>query len=284
MGWCKRDLSEGTDSAGGYLVPTQFIAELVKRLPELSELFQYVRRLPVSRDTGEMPSLATDITATWTTTENTDQGETDPAFGQVTWSIKKLTMYTDTSNDLLEDAAVDVAREITDLFVEKAAAERDRTIAVGDGATEPTGIFSASITQSVSVGTVTFAMLTDIEAALPKKYRRNARWVMNNTNVKRCKKLVDTTGQPIFHREPTGKFPPTVLGYQISQQDDAPDNTIAFGDLGRYIWFDRKSMSIATDSGGTTFKKDQTTIRFKERADGKLSLVESFAFGNEISA
>ena len=119
--------------------------------------------------------------------------------------------------------------------------------------------------------------------ALPKKYRRGARWIMSNTNVKRCMKIKDSDDRPIFNRDPAGANPPTLLGYPISQQDDSPDDKLLFGNLGRYLWFGRRGMSVATDSSGAAFKADQTTIRFKERADGVLAIAEAFALGKNIA-
>lgn len=278
-----RDLSAGTATAGGNLIPDEFVAEMIKRLPDLSELYPYVRKMPVARLTGTLPSLSTDVSATWTTTENTDQGETNPAFGTVTWSIRKLIMYTDFSNELLEDAAVNVANEVTQLFIEKGASERDRVIAIGNGSTEPQGIFSASITQSVSIGSLSFAKLVQLEHTLPKKYRANARWVMENSLVRKCMALVDSQNRPIFQRDPTGKNPPTLLGYPISQQDDGPTTDIAFGNLSHYIMFQRAGVTVATDSSGAAFKADQSTIRFRERMDGKVVLAAGFAQGTNIA-
>lgn len=277
-------LSEATDSAGGYLVPDDFRAEVVRRLPEGSELYPFVTVIPTKRDAGKIPKLSTDVAMSWDDTENAAFADSDPAFGQLSYTIHRMNAICRTSRELLEDSAVDLAGLLTQLFTEAVAAERDKVIAIGDGSTQPQGIYSASITQSVTVGTLSYAKLVDIEQSLKKKYRRRARWVMSNTNVGRIKKLVDDNGQPVFHRDPTAGFAATILGYPVSQQDDLPDHTILFGDLSYYYLFDRQQLGIETTTvGGDAFVKHQFYIKVWERLDGKLALEEAFAKGTGIT-
>ncbi len=58
-----------TDADGGYLIPPGFIPEITRDIPKLSQLFQYVRVMPVSGDSGTMPAVGTNATVTWGDTE-----------------------------------------------------------------------------------------------------------------------------------------------------------------------------------------------------------------------
>jgi len=111
----RKALSEGTPSAGGYLVPDSYRAELVARLPELSDLYPHVRVIPVDSDAGSMPSLATDVTITWGRAENEAITETDPAFGQVSWSIVNMSALTYLSRELVSDGNPGLIGVITEL-------------------------------------------------------------------------------------------------------------------------------------------------------------------------
>lgn len=283
-------LSEGTNSAGGYLVPNGFREEVIARLPDAAELAPFVRTVPVRTDTGSLPSLATDISVTWraggAASENLIFSESDPVMGSVAWSLKRADAMTKMSRELVADSQPSIVDFVTRLFREAIATERDRTIAMGNGTSEPQGIYYASGLGSVAVaGAINFAKLVEIEQTIKRKYRTNARWVMNGTNLRRIYQLTDTNGQPIFQRDVIGGMPESrILGYPAAQQDNLPDTHILFGDLNYYLWFDREEMGIeSTTVGGDAFANHQTWVKVWERADGKVGLGEAFAKGTGIT-
>jgi len=281
----KKALSEGTDAAGGYLVPDEFRAEIVKRAPELSELYPHVRVIPVSSDTGKIPKLSTDISLSWDEAENAAFDEADPVFGQLSWSIHRMNAVTKSSRELVNDSNPNIVNVLNELFMEAVATERDKMIAIGDGSSQPKGIYSETGLDSVSVGgSITYAKLVEIKYKLKGKYQRNARWVMNSTSVQRIVSLVDNNGQPLISNALLVNGAPTILGKPFSVQDDLPDHTIFYGDLSRYYWFDREKMGIeATNVGGDAFIKHQVWIKVWERCDGKITLTEAFVKGTGIT-
>ncbi|MFH0911722.1 MAG: phage major capsid protein [Planctomycetota bacterium] len=282
-------LAESTDSLGGYLVPSGFRDEVVKRLPQDAELAPYVRAVPVVSDTGSLPSLATDIAVTWrsaASSENTAFGETTPALGSVAWSLKRADAFTKMSRELVADSGPAVVEFITGLFREAIASERDRVIAVGDGSSEPYGIYSTAGIGSVAVGgSLTFAKLVEIEQSLARKYRTHARWILSGANLRRAYSLADEQSRPIFIRDVVAGVPEArILGYPVSQEDHLPDDVVFFGDLSYYLWFDRGEMGIeSTNVGGDAFANHQTWIKVWERADGKVALAEAFVKGTGIT-
>lgn len=282
----RKALSEGSDSAGGYLVPAEYRAELVRRLPELSELFPFVRQVPVITDSGEYPKLGTDVSVTWGRAENEAIDETDPEFTHLQWTVRNMSAITFLSRELVSDANPGIVETITALFSEAVACERDRTIALGNGTTQPEGIYSAAGLGSVAIdGALTYAKLVEIKFALKRKYHRSARWVMNSVNLQRIAGLSDENKQPIFRDALVTGETPRILGRPYSIQDDLPNSAIFFGDLGQYFWFDRERMMIeSTTTGGDTFKKHQVAIKLVERCDGRLALAEAFVKGTGISA
>jgi len=281
----RKALSEGDDGAGGYLVPTEYRAELLKRVPELSELFPHVRVIPVVTDAGEFPRLSSDISMTWGRAENADITETDPAFDQLTYSVHNMSGITYMSREVASDSNPSIVDTIRDLFAEAVAAERDKMIAVGDGSNQPEGIYSAAGLGSVAVGgALTYAKLIEIKYALGRKYQRRARWVLNTTNLQRILGLTDTNGQPLVREALVAGEPPRILGKPFSVQDDLPDTDLFYGDLSGYLWFDRQRMTIeSTTTGGDTFKKHQVAIKVIERCDGKVCLAEMFVKGTGIT-
>ena len=281
----RKALSEGTDGAGGYLVPTEYRSELIKRLPELSELFPHVRKVPVISDSGEYPKLDTDVTITWGRAENAAITETDPAFTQLTWTVRNMSAITYLSRELASDANPNIIETITGLFSEAVAAERDKMIAVGDGSTQPLGIYSTAGLSSVAVdGSLTYAKLVELKFALSRKHHTNARWVLNSTNLQRITGVTDDNGQPIFRDALVAGETPRILGRPYAVQDDLPDSQVFFGDLSQYLWFDREQMVIeSTATGGDMFKKHQVAVKVVERCDGTLGLSQAFVKATGIS-
>lgn len=284
-GVVRKALSEGSDGAGGYLVPTEYRGELLRRLPELSELYPFVRTVPVITDSGDYPKLSTDVTITWGRAENDDLTDTDPTFDHLTWTVRNMSAITYMSRELASDANPGIVQTVIDLFSEAVAAERDKMIAIGDGSTQPGGIYSASGLTAIAVdGALSYAKLVEIKYGLARRYHRNARWVMSSANLQRVTGLIDDNGQPIMRDALVAGETPIILGKPFSVQDDLPDHTLFFGDLSQYMWFDRQRMIIeSTTTGGDTFKKHQVAIKVVERCDGKLALSEAFVKGTGIT-
>lgn len=270
-------------------MPTEFIAELVMRLPELSELYPYVRQIPVKSASGEIPSLATDISATWgRATEDTAMSSTDPVFGTNTFTLREVYFLNYTSRKLLGTALVDPGALIKQLFTEAIAAERDKMIAIGDAtnSSQPQGIASATLGSTVTSTVLTYALLRNVVKAVAKKYRRNARWIMNNTNVARASNLVDNNNMPIFKDAAERKNTEFLLcGYPLSQQDNLPDASIYFGDLSYWWYFDGQMFSVETTTQSTSaFEKHQLGTKMVDYWDGKVMLAAPFAKAGALAS
>jgi len=281
----RKALSEGTDSAGGYLVPTEHRAELIARLPAISELYPYVTKLSVQRDAGTVPRLLTDVSVTWDSSENSSATESEPTFEALSYTVHKVRAICTISQDLVEDSDPSISQVVTNLFVQAMAAERDRVIAIGNDDSQPYGIYyRIPDANKVDVsGSLTFDKLVELEHKLKKQYRMRARWIMGNTLHRIVMSLKDNNGQPLVKRDLSAGGPETLLGYPISQQDDLPDTWLGFGDLSRYYLFDRGLLSVQTDASGQAFEKDQVKVKIRERYDGDVALPEAFAAGLNIT-
>ena len=283
----QKTLSEGTATAGGYMVPDDFRAEVIKRVNELAQLYPRVFKLSTIRDSLKIPNLGTDVEVSWDESENADFDESDPVLGQTTFTIRRMNAISTQSRELFNDSAVNVVMFLTELFSDAVSRERDKVIAIGNTSSgQPQGIYSATITQSVSVGgSLTFAKLVDIETELATQYRPGASWIMHKTNVGRVRKLTDDNGQPIFNRDAPRGAAGTLLGYPILFSDNLPTTHIYLGDLNKYWWVDREQMGFeSTTTGGDTFKKHQLSMKLWERVDGKIVLVAAFAMADGITS
>ena len=278
-------LSEGSDPAGGYLVPTEFRDEVVQRASELSRLSKLVRRIGCSTNAVEVPTLAADVSVYWGA-ENSAMAESDPAFGHKTITIRRMNALTKMSRELASDAGIDMVDYLSQLFAEAVAAEEDRVIAVGDGSTQPEGLYSAAGVQAYDVGgAISYEALVEIYYTLPGRYRDKAVWLGNDGLFKEVRKLTDTDGQPLWRPGLAEDSPDRLLGKRIVTQNDLPPSVLLFGDPRYYHVYDRKELGVESSTqAGSAFTSHQLWLKVWERLDGKLMLPETWVKGTGIAA
>ena len=275
----RKALSEGTAGSGGYLVADEYKGDIVSRAAELSELFPHVRVWPVVTDSGDFPTLNTDVSITWGRSENAAITETDPSFDHLAYTITNMSAITFLSREVVDDSNPAIVDVVTQLFSEAIAAERDKKIAIGTGSSQPMGLCSASGVSAVSgtSGALTYAKLVALKYGLQRKYQNGARFVLNSGTLSWCVGLTDDNGQPILRDALVAGEPAKLLGKPYSVQDDLADGLVFYGDLSKYYWFDRQRMLIeTTTTGGDTFQKHQLAIKVVERCDGGVALAEAF--------
>lgn len=149
----RRALSEGTDSAGGYTVPSIVSAKWIDRLRPVSVALRAGAQLvPLSSDVTTIAKLLTDPTCAWRS-ENAQISPSDPTFGAVTFTARSLATLVVASRELLEDS-INIESALNSAFTRAMAAELDRAALFGSGsAPEPRGVYNTSNIGSVSMGT-----------------------------------------------------------------------------------------------------------------------------------
>lgn len=281
-----RALGVGTGSAGGYLAPDGFVAQLIRGLNEASVMRRIARVLPpITTDSVSIPKNLTGVTAAWLA-ENAAITPSDPTFGQVTFTPHKLGALTLVSNELLADSAIDVEALLAQLFAEALAELEDQAFFNGDGMGKPAGIVA-----DATIGTVTAAAGTSIAIddvlnlydAVPPQYRGNAVFVMHPNTMGALRKLKDAGGRYLLVEGLAPAAPTTLLGRPVYLSSNMPTiaagaRTILFGDVARaYLIVDRKGIEVARSSD-RYFDSDQVGFRAIARVDGKVVLPDAVRF------
>lgn len=268
-------LAEGVEGDGGYLFPNEFLTEIVRDLPEINIMRKYVRVIPMKRDKMDITTLVDGLDVFWTA-ENAVKSTTTARFTQQTLTAFKLAAILYSSDELIEDSdTVDVVSLVVDLFAEAIGEEEERVIWVGNGTTQPQGIEVARAAGTIQSIAGTGNALTDINRlyrALPRKYRANAAWFMNDASAAGIDRLVDTTGRPIWTPSIADGAPDRLKGKDVVISDWVPERTVFFGDMKRtYFLGDRKRMTVkVSNDTETAFTKDQTAIRVVARIAGRV--------------
>jgi len=273
----RKTLSAGVDSAGGFLVPEDYHAELIKKVATLAAIRSLARVVTTSRDMAKWPRVnyTTDdkytsgVRLTWTGEQPASSSEhrvTDPVFGLITIPVHTAMASMPITNDLIEDAAFDVLGVSSDLMAEAFALGEDDVFLNGNGVNKPMGILAevntngpAYVISGTSAAITTSGdghsgqRLLNLYYAVPAQYRRNAAWVMNSSTLKEVENLVDAQKRPIvqtlLNAGLASDEPERVKGKPVRVDEFMPDigtNTypILFGDLSGYIVLDRVGFSL----------------------------------------
>jgi len=266
-------LVEGTDSAGGYLVPDEFRADIVDWAQDKPVIRRFATVFPMKGKLLELPALTADVAVYWGS-ENTSLSTTSAEFGNVQLTPFKLNAIIFLTVELLEDSAINLVSYLTERFAQAIYREEDRKFVAGTGSGQPTGLSQASI-NSVDAGNAgTADQLIETYWRLSQGHRENSVWLASNITLFNISKLKNDNGDYLMI-SPTSGGLPTIMGKPVMEQNDC-GKTVYFGDLRFYYIGDRRQMTVKTTTEGAgTFLKDQIAIKVTERVDGKLALARA---------
>ena len=178
----RRDLTVGTDSAGGFLRPTdhlgdQFVDALRSRLVmnELGARFMTGLRGDVA-----IPKLATGVSAGFVA-ENGATSEVNAVFSQITMSPKSLGAFTDVSRLLMIQSDPSVEQIVRDDLLNAIAQKVEDVAIEGGGSNEPSGIIDTAGIGSVAIGTNGGAIAWDDIVNLVKEVEVDNAAINGNT-------------------------------------------------------------------------------------------------------
>lgn len=272
----RKTLTEAVDSAGGYLVPEQWLAGLIAKQATAATVRNFARVIQTSRDVVQQPrrkyttnnEYTSGVRLTWTgesPAAATTARVTDAVYGNIIIPVNTALATQLISFDLLEDNAYDVLGDSMNLFAEAFTLGENNVFWNGNGAGQPRGILTsagdttnwdAAITDTAAASTITADELVAVAYALPSQYEIGARWFWSKSTEKSIRQLTDTNGDymwPVWAQRGNFSAPDRDLeGYPITRDefmpdpDDAVDGSIiaVLGNLNGYMIVDRVGLSV----------------------------------------
>jgi HK97 family phage major capsid protein len=242
----------GTGGTGGWLVPYELDpAIVIAGVGGISPLRQ-IARVETTAQNEKRFVTSLGVTSTWTD-EAAQQTDDSPALLQPTVAVKKGAAFVPVSLELFEDSGI--AQEIANLFADAKAVQE----ALGFTITQtggPVGIITALVAAggSTVIATATNVLaavdLLNNQAALPPRWRANAKWMMNLAILNGYRAIPIAAGLNYSMVDDTAT-PPKTLGwpiYENSAMDGtlAPgaDYTVMSGDFNQFVIVDRVGTSI----------------------------------------
>lgn len=277
----KANLSEGSVTGGGYLVPEEFKAEILRLAPLYGVIRANSRMIPMKYDILNIPAAgATNQSAIWTN-EAAQILQTNPNFDQVTLTIKKLAAIPKVTNELLQDADVSVVQYLAELIAEAFAKAEDAQGFQGIGSpfigvTQSTGSPSRAVCAS-TISSLSYPDLIAVTGDIYANALSGAKFYLHRSVIAMIKAITTTTGAPLFPAGLTDIFGfPLVSTEAVFSVSDCGGSTAAtcfgvFGDLRKgYAMGERGSITMAMSSEATVdsdnlFEKDMVALRAIER-------------------
>lgn len=249
----ERALSVGTDSAGGYTVPTIFRDQIEKTLASWGPMMDgaVIDLMPTDTGAGmEWPTINDTASRGGLVAENADAVDdagNDLAFGTATLSAY---LYSSeimrVSRQLLMDSAFDFEnRLIPELFGERMARTGNDVLTTGDGSSKPQGIVAgagAGLT-AAATGAIADDEVIKLQHTVNPAYRNNPTvgFMFNDTTLQALRLLKDAEDRYIWQRPNMETGAPAMLldkRYWINQSManiGAGTVPMIFGDMKKYL-------------------------------------------------
>jgi len=307
--WCfsngveiKGAMLEDNNIKGGFLVPGEFEADLIRLVEERGVFRRESRVMPMGQDTKSMPRRTSGTTA-YFVGEAQAITESDMSIDLVTLVAKKLGVIVPMSNELGDDAVISVADMLATDIAYAFADKEDECGFNGDGTSTYGGItgvrqklidvaLDGTAAGSVPAGSglvrygtghsyanITLGVLHNAIGLLPQYAEANAKWYMSKFVWSYLLDLMADAGGNTIGILQQGASGREFLGYPVVISQVMPKASavnqvcILLGDLRQASTFgDRRRTSLALSDnaviGGTSmFETDQIAIRGIERFD-----------------
>lgn len=299
-------MSEGTNSAGGFVVPEEFAAEVNRIVEDFGLVAKLARKLPMNSDVLNVPTLSSSVTVYWPG-ENTAGTASQPVLASVILSAKTLVGITPMSNELLADANISVVDLLVELFAEAIAGEMDNQAFAGSGSPFTGILTNGSVTVTTpAAGNSTFTLCSTpdnartIIATVKPWALQGAGFIMHRTVWSIFQQKKASTGgdyfasaaNPVLTGSTGQGFPTatagTLWGYPVYLSDKMPTTTavstkyVIFGNLKHVYVGEREGMNVsisqdATVGSDSLFEKNMSAVRVTKRIAIAVALPTAFA-------
>lgn len=288
-------LSEGDSGSGAELAPTYFSNKLQHFAEIVGLVRQNANRWPMTGKELRIPTMGN--VSAYRVDEKGKITASDPSTGTVTLTAKKVAALIPVSNELLEDANVDVVRAIAKVAGEALAKVEDtwafKGLQSGEGIFQTSGV-NEVVSSATSIADVSFDDLLDLLSEIHASSAEGARWIMSWKAFNQLRKKAGSDGHYVY-QAPGESNPVTIWNTRVLFSDVMPtapasnEYALAIANFSDMYFGDRKQYTLdiskeatITDSDGTTvidaFAQYMTVLRIVERVDIQLTNVDK-SFG-----
>ena len=293
-------LSEGVDTAGGYLVPEEFNAIMIMYDTEPTGIWQRATVWPMKGEKISFPKLLQNpdvddnnfdhfagVTFAWTEEGGTKQ-ETQPEFGLVEMIVHELAGYTEITNTLLDDSVINLMNYLTNIFRAAWYWITDKSFIDGTGGKKPLGIINDPQVLTVNrqaANDVQIDDLLNMDSKLPAVFDQSAVWFYSKkVRAKIRGQKVSNSSKELVLQETYSDIAQGYVSNLLGRPAILMDGKIpALGSLGDVILGDWKWYYIGfrqdfsmDSSRHYVFRNNRTALRCSGRVDGQAAMPQAF--------
>lgn len=272
-------LIESEMDRGGYLVPSEWHDELISELRNENVLRQISRVVETQND-RKICIVASSPTADFIQ-EGQEISLTSESFTQKTLSAYKLACAASVSNELISDSYYNIEDHLAQEFGKAIGSKEEDSLLNVTGVNEPYGLLSIISDNATTMTTLTVGAniaaddLLNLVYKLPRPYRKNAAFLMNDATLAAVRKLKDADLHYIWQPSLTESEPDRLLGYPVYSSQYMPNISsgaipIIFGSFDKFIIGQRGEFSFR-QLYELHALRDLSTFIATERFDGLLS-------------
>lgn len=300
--------NETVPSEGGFLVQEDFSYQLLQLAHEMGAIMSRVTEIPLSSNANALKLPIIDETsrargsrwggvrAYWLD-EGEQKVDSKPKFGAISLGLNKLAALGYATDELLQDSSA-IQAIMLQAFAEEIRFEVEDAIINGSGSGKPLGIINSgalvTVAKEVSqvAATITFANLVAMLDRLPARSRRNAVWLIADSQVETALysiTLPGVAGFPIYLPQGQNAATPgnisagTLLGRPVIPVEYLPAlgtvGDIMLVDLSEYITITKGGIQSA-ESMHVRFIYDEMTFRLVYRIDGQPAWKQAVTTAN----
>lgn len=275
----------GTDASGGFIVPEEYIADIIKLLyAEMVVSAAGARQLPgLTAIPTVIPRMSVGTTAYWIGSEDTAITDSTATLQQLSLSPKTLANMSIVSKLLLQTSTPSVEQMVKEDMASQIGLKLDLAAIKGSGAGgEPTGLTNAASLPTYNASDpATADELLDMVSTLRGNngLKGKVAWIMSNadfTEIQQTKNIVATNGTTQDARQVL--FNPinnSVLGYPVYVSTQLSDGDVFLGNWDDLIVAQWGPLAFDT-TNAVNFAKAQTHIRTMMFCDVGVRRVNSF--------
>ncbi len=281
----------GSDPDGGYLVPTATSSRIITKIYETSPLDELAYHETITTDAIEIAIDTDEAGAGWVGETEARPETSTPQVGNQRIPVFEIYAKPKATQQLLEDAGIDVEAWLERKVSEKFARMRALAFISGNGIKKPRGILTYPAGSNGVRGTImqvpsgnatalTPDGLVTLTFSLKDKYLANANWLMKRGAVGAVMLFKDNQGQYIWRPGLEAGKPSVLLGYNIRRADDMPSVgagalPVAFGDFrAGYTVVDRLGIRTLRDPYSS---KPFVEFYTRQRVGGDVVDFEAYA-------
>ena len=287
-------MGSAVGTAGGFLVPPEYNAEVIELLRAQAVIRQMGPSVyPMNSDQLSFNRQTGGTTAYWVA-EGDTKTESEPTLGQATLVLKEVAGLVRVSNNLLADSSPSVDALIRNDLVKVLSNAEDLAIIQGTGGAQPLGIYNDPVVPNTTLGAgngaiPSFDDLWDAMYAIEAANGTYNAWLMHPRTKNTLRQLKDGNGNYIYTTGDLNKGEhDTLLGLPVFKTTQIPIN-LTFGagaaTQSYMILGNWNELAIGEKAGEgfmfdvsteRYFELDQTAIRLVKRVDSLVRQPTTF--------